>query len=276
MSNFWVRTIWGTIYATVVILALMQGFMAQWALVWVISTFCIKELLALKKIDSAFNLTFGWVLNTLILLIHRGIPEALGLVHGQDYFTMPMIGQTMLLLVVYFAIQLFRKGITLFEETGTMVFSLVYISVPSLLFLHISGYKAGHPYNWQLPMLVFILTWSSDTFAYLTGRAFGKIKLYEALSPKKTIEGFIGGTVLTAVIAAVLGNFWNYGIWQGAVLGAMVSVAGTAGDLFESALKRQADIKDSGRFIPGHGGALDRFDAFLFVSVVVYSWSLFK
>lgn len=189
---------------------------------------------------------------------------------------MPMIGQTMLLLVVYFAIQLFRKGITLFEETGTMVFALVYISVPSLLFLHISGYKAGHPYNWQLPMLVFILTWSSDTFAYLTGRAFGKIKLYEALSPKKTIEGFIGGTVLTAVIAAVLGNFWNYGIWQGAVLGAMVSVAGTAGDLFESALKRQADIKDSGRFIPGHGGALDRFDAFLFVSVVVYSWSLFK
>ena len=276
MSNFWVRTIWGTIYATVVILALMQGFLAQWALVWVISTFCIKELLALKKIDSAFNLTFGWVLNTLILLIHPGIPEALGLFHVQDYFTMPMIVQTMLLLVVYFAIQLFRKGITLFEETGTMVFALVYISVPSLLFLHTSGYKAGHPYNWQLPMLVFILTWSSDTFAYLTGRAFGKIKLYEALSPKKTIEGFIGGTILTAVIAAVLGNFWNYGIWQGAVLGAMVSVAGTAGDLFESALKRQADIKDSGKFIPGHGGALDRFDAFLFVSVVVYSWSLFK
>lgn len=276
MSNFWVRTIWGTVYATVVILALMQGFLAQWTLVWVISTFCIKELLALKKIDSAFNLTFGWVLNTLILLIHPGIPEALGLVHVQDYFTMPMIGQTMLLLVVYFAIQLFRKGITLFEETGTMVFALVYISVPSLLFLHTSGYQAGHPYNWQLPMLVFILTWSSDTFAYLTGRAFGKIKLYEALSPKKTIEGFIGGTVLTAVVAAVLGNFWNYGIWQGALLGAMVSVAGTAGDLFESALKRQADIKDSGRFIPGHGGALDRFDAFLFVSVVVYSWSLFK
>jgi phosphatidate cytidylyltransferase len=125
-------------------------------------------------------------------------------------------------------------------------------------------------------MLVFILTWSSDTFAYLTGRAFGKNKRFESLSPKKTIEGFIGGTVLTAIVAAVLGNFWNYGIWQGAVLGAMVSVAGTAGDLFESALKRQADIKDSGRFIPGHGGALDRFDAFLFVSVVVYSWSLFK
>jgi len=71
VSNFWVRTIWGTVYATVVILALMQGFLAQWALVWVISTFCIKELLALKKIDSAFNLTFGWVLNTLILAYNK-------------------------------------------------------------------------------------------------------------------------------------------------------------------------------------------------------------
>ena len=272
MSNFWVRTIWGAVFVAVVVVALRQGFWGQWLLTLTISSFCIKELLALRGAASAFNLCAAWVLNGLILCMHPAIPEWLGLVWTGQEFTMLILAQCMLLIVVYFGIQLFRKSTTLFDEASVWVFGLIYISLPCLLFLHIGG----TPYHWQLPMLVFILTWSSDTFAYLTGRAFGKNKLFESLSPKKTIEGFIGGTVLTAIVAAVLGNFWNYGIWQGAVLGAMVSVAGTAGDLFESALKRQADIKDSGRFIPGHGGALDRFDAFLFVSVVVYSWSLFK
>jgi phosphatidate cytidylyltransferase len=87
------------------------------------------------------------------------------------------------------------------------------------------------------------------------------------------MEGFVGGVILTGIIGAVSPLFT--GIThsaEGFILGCLVSVAGTAGDLFESALKRDAGMKDSGSFIPGHGGALDRFDAFLFASVVVYSW----
>lgn len=272
MSNFWVRALWGAVFVAVVILALLQGFWGQWILTLIISSFCIKELLQLRGAASLFSLCTAWVLNTLLLCMHPAIPAWLGLIWTGTEFTLMLLAQCMLLVILYFTIQLFRKGTSLFEEAGAMVFSIIYISIPSLLFIHISGAD----YRWELPLLVFILTWCSDTFAYLTGRAFGKNKLFESLSPKKTVEGFIGGTLLTAAAGSFLGNLWNMGIWQLTLLGALVSVAGTAGDLFESALKRQAGIKDSGRFIPGHGGALDRFDAFLFVSVVVYSWSIFK
>jgi phosphatidate cytidylyltransferase len=122
-------------------------------------------------------------------------------------------------------------------------------------------------------LLVFILIWSSDTFAYLTGRAFGKNPLHAELSPKKTWEGFIGGTLLTAAVGAYCfyAFFHITNIWQGAILGALMSVFGTAGDLFESALKREKGIKDSGKFLPGHGGALDRFDAFLFGCILMWA-----
>lgn len=272
MSNFWVRAIWGAVFVAVVIVSLLQGFGGQWLLTLVISSFCIKEMLQMRGAASLLSLCTAWVLNALLLCMHPAVPEWLGLVWTGKEFALFLLAQCMLLLLIYFGIQLFLKGIVLFDEVSSLVFGLVYISVPSLLFLHISG----SPYQWKLPLLVFILTWCSDTFAYLTGRAFGKIKLFESLSPKKTVEGFVGGTVLTAAAGSYLGNLWSMGVWQLALLGALVSVAGTAGDLFESALKRQAGIKDSGRFIPGHGGALDRFDAFLFVSVVVYSWSIFR
>jgi phosphatidate cytidylyltransferase len=136
------------------------------------------------------------------------------------------------------------------------------------------------PAIWNAPnylrgpvLLVFILIWSSDTFAYLTGRAFGKNPLHAELSPKKTWEGFIGGTLLTAAVGAYCfyAFFQITNIWQGAILGALMSVFGTAGDLFESALKREKGIKDSGKFLPGHGGALDRFDAFLFGCILMWA-----
>lgn len=272
MSNFWVRTIWGAVFVAVVIFSLLQGFWGQWLLTIIISSFCVKELLELRSAASLFNLSIAWVLNILLLCMHPAIPSLMGIIWTGNEFTLFLMAQCMLLMLIYFGIQLFRKGIGLFDEAGALTFALIYISVPSLLFLHISR----TPYQWHLPSLVFILTWCSDTFAYLTGRAFGKHKLFESLSPKKTMEGFIGATLLTAAAGSFLGNLWNLGVWQLAMLGALVSVVGTAGDLFESALKRQVGVKDSGRFIPGHGGALDRFDAFLFVSVVVYSWSIFR
>jgi phosphatidate cytidylyltransferase len=123
------------------------------------------------------------------------------------------------------------------------------------------------------PLLTLILTQvASDTAQYYAGRAFGRTPLAPALSPKKTREGAIGGLVAGAVVLAGFGRAWLPGIetWQLALLGVGVAIVGIAGDLFESMLKRSADVKDASELIPGHGGMLDRIDALLFTMPLYY------
>ena len=118
---------------------------------------------------------------------------------------------------------------------------------------------------------IFILVWTNDTFAYLVGKGIGKRKLMEKISPKKTIEGFLGGvffTVITAIIISYTIDFLSITHWI--VLSLIASILGTIGDLIESKFKRQANIKDSGTIMPGHGGLLDRLDSLLFVAPFVY------
>lgn len=125
-----------------------------------------------------------------------------------------------------------------------------------------------------------LLTWASDTFAYFVGRAFGRRKLIPRVSPGKTVEGSLGalaGTVLVAVAYAwVLGRFPTYRLELGEalLLGVLVSVAAQVGDLAESLLKRDAGVKDSGTLLPGHGGALDRFDSLFFTLPLSYLFFL--
>ena len=121
-------------------------------------------------------------------------------------------------------------------------------------------------------LLSLVTTWLTDTFAYLSGRAFGKHRMAPVISPKKTWEGFaggIGGAILTAVIAN-----WCFGVGMrvpvAALVGVLIALAATVGDLAESLLKRQTGVKDSGTLIPGHGGVLDRIDGLLFAFIVVY------
>jgi len=118
---------------------------------------------------------------------------------------------------------------------------------------------------------VFILIWVNDTFAYLVGKKWGKNKLFEAVSPKKTIEGFIGGLFFTIIFAFILSIsflFFTFENWI--IIAIIVSVFGTVGDLLESKLKRIAKVKDSGKIMPGHGGLLDRLDSVIFVAPFVY------
>lgn len=121
-------------------------------------------------------------------------------------------------------------------------------------------------------LTLFLTQIGSDTAQYYAGRTFGRTPLALALSPKKTREGAIGGIVAGAAILAGVGPLWLPGIpaWQLAVLGVGVAVVGIAGDLFESMLKRSADVKDSSDLIPGHGGMLDRIDALLFTMPLYY------
>lgn len=122
-----------------------------------------------------------------------------------------------------------------------------------------------------LVWVLFACTWASDTFAYFVGTAFGSHKLASSISPGKTVEGFLGsifGTILTAI---VVGTFiFGLPLVKMAVAGFVLCLAATLGDLVESVLKRFANIKDSGIFLPGHGGALDRFDSILYTAPAFY------
>ncbi|HEX9050734.1 MAG TPA: phosphatidate cytidylyltransferase [Anaeromyxobacter sp.] len=122
-------------------------------------------------------------------------------------------------------------------------------------------------------IVAFVASWANDTLAYFAGHAFGKHRLYERISPKKTWEGFAGG--LVGSVAGVLAVLWllhprALGPGGAVVVGLGAGVLGPLGDLSESMIKRAAGVKDSGRIIPGHGGLLDRIDALLFVAPWVY------
>ena len=119
--------------------------------------------------------------------------------------------------------------------------------------------------------LLFICTWSSDTFAYFVGVAIGSHKLASSISPKKTVEGFIGGVVGTTAMAVLVGHvFFSFPFIEMTILGFVLAIVATLGDLVESVMKRFAGIKDSGILLPGHGGMLDRFDSIFYTAPVFY------
>lgn len=174
--------------------------------------------------------------------------------------------------MLYAAVIMIRIIYTLYSREEHPVSSLAYtflamayIALPLALAAMMSDYSMRY-----LLLLVFVMIWINDTGAFLTGTAFGRHRLYERLSPKKSWEGFFGGLVFSAatgfVAALVLPQYLPFlNPLVGALLGVAVSVLATWGDLFESLLKRTAGVKDSGHIMPGHGGILDRIDSFLFV-----------
>ena len=146
-------------------------------------------------------------------------------------------------------------------------FSLIYIGMPLGMLAAIHG-SAG----WRSPLLLIATVVVSDSFQYYSGRAFGRHALAPAISPKKTIEGALGGVLAGTVFLAVAGPLVSpqYSAVRFALLGIVIALMGIAGDLFESRLKREANLKDSSALIPGHGGVLDRIDALLFVTPVFF------
>jgi phosphatidate cytidylyltransferase len=126
-----------------------------------------------------------------------------------------------------------------------------------------------------LILIAVVGPWISDAGAYFAGRFFGRHLLFPSLSPKKTVEGGLGGLLLTVlVITPVAYGLLDFSPLKALLIGAVVSVASQCGDLFESALKRILDVKDLGNFLPGHGGVLDRVDSLLFTAPAVYYVSL--
>lgn len=171
--------------------------------------------------------------------------------------------------VVLLSIFLFRRGPL--EEIpraiSVVVLSWLYCG---LLVASLVGLRLRFGVEWVI--VAFVATWANDTFAYFAGHAFGRHKLFERISPKKTWEGFAGGAVGSVLGTVALAWFLLPDVppAAAAVVGAGAAILGPLGDLAESMVKRAAGVKDSGRIIPGHGGLLDRIDALLFVAPWIY------
>ncbi|MFK7049240.1 phosphatidate cytidylyltransferase [Flavobacterium columnare] len=145
-----------------------------------------------------------------------------------------------------------------------------YIIIPFILITKLGQIEENHYPH--IIIGIFILIWINDTFAYLVGKKFGKRKLFEKISPKKTIEGFLGGTIFTILASFLISryyvNLFPIGYWI--LIALFTSFFGTIGDLVESKFKRSAGVKDSGSIMPGHGGILDRLDSVIFTAPFIY------
>lgn len=155
-------------------------------------------------------------------------------------------------------------------RAGATVFGVVYVAglLGHLLLLR----NLDDVLGFKLAVLTMSLIWIGDTGAYFAGMAFGKRPLAPRISPKKSIEGLAGGALVTLAAAFLISRYWIWELelWQALVIGLGIIIFGTLGDLFESLLKRDAGVKDSGNLLPGHGGVLDRFDSMMFALPFVY------
>ena len=179
------------------------------------------------------------------------------------------------LLLVVFVSPLFSKKKEYLKSFAITIGGLIYIALPFslinfIVFNEVSGIRVFYP--WILAGIFFIL-WTYDSMAYIIGSMFGKHKIAASISPAKSWEGLVGGTVFALIIGilnAVL--FQEIDMLNWIIIALLTVSFGTFGDFFESMIKRETGIKDSGNILPGHGGLLDRFDSLLFVVPVIFTW----
>jgi phosphatidate cytidylyltransferase len=154
-------------------------------------------------------------------------------------------------------------------DSAITLFGVVYIGIALSYLILIRSFSQGE----YLVLFILLVTWAADTGAYYVGKTFGRHPLAPAISPKKTIEGLLGGLAF-AIIAVYAGRFWipyyDIGMMTCVILGSLLTIAGLIGDLAESALKRGTGVKDSSGLLPGHGGMLDRVDSLLFTAPAFY------
>lgn len=159
------------------------------------------------------------------------------------------------------------------KNIGYSLAGLVYISLPLALMVNLRN-RWGTDLDLTIPLLIIFTIWINDTMAYVVGSFIGKTP-FSPISPKKTWEGTIGGAILAVVVMSLIAYFTGrLSVLNTAIISAIAAVSGTYGDLFESKLKRMAGVKDSGSFMPGHGGFLDRFDSLLFASTCVWMYAV--
>lgn len=163
-----------------------------------------------------------------------------------------------------FFIKLYRKSDKKpFTGIAYTFLGIFYVAVPFSL-LNVAAFSVDGSFHYEIIIGSLLILWASDSGAYFAGTKFGKTKLFERVSPKKSWEGFLGGAASAYLIAYFLGKYFNsIPEWQWLGVATIIIIAGTYGDLIESLFKRSIEIKDSGKSLPGHGGFMDRFDGLL-------------
>lgn len=266
MKELHTRTIWGFLFAIVLSGAIISGAYPFGLLFLILSVFALREFYALCRVAGYSPQVYsGLFVGTSLFVLSFFIAKQDIAVKSYIYI-IPLIYA----LPVF---ELFRKKKNTLANLGLTLFGLIYVSLPfSLLcFLPFNNIEGVFDYHFELLFSLFIFVWASDSGAYIFGVRFGRHRLFERISPKKSWEGLAGG-ILTAVFAAWLLTFLfrEYSFVLLGVMAIVVALIGTLGDLVESMIKRSIGVKDSGRFMPGHGGVLDRFDSILLASPVIY------
>lgn len=205
-----------------------------------------------------FEMLYGLIVGLLFIVFRNSI------LFDQPIFK--FLGEFWIILLIGFLIaEIFYNREKPFQQIGLNVLGIYYVPFAFGTFIQ-CGITADTTVQIWFVMGLLFMVWFNDSFAYFAGRLFGKRKLFERISPKKTWEGFFGGLIMTIICGLILSQIFpeltqiQWVIWS-----VLVVVAGTLGDLAESLLKRSIQIKDSSSLLPGHGGFLDRFDAFLVV-----------
>lgn len=263
MNETLTRLISGIVYAAALLLAILISEYSFLILIFVFGLFSLYELQNLLHIKSylLYFLLLGFLL---IFNVYHYF-------HYDPVLKLLMIGTLIVNLLLIRDLLVIRE-IPIFERRKYLI--TIFYLIASLVFLNLIPYQnPAQKYEPNILIGVFILIWSNDSFAYLIGKSFGRRKLFERISPNKTIEGFIGGLVCTLIISFAVFKVLrvlDFKIWIGIAL--ITCIFGTFGDLIQSKLKRQAGVKDSGRLMPGHGGLLDRLDSIIFASTFIYSF----
>ncbi|MFA8299336.1 MAG: phosphatidate cytidylyltransferase [Hyphomicrobiales bacterium] len=259
MNNLVTRTITGIVFAILVIGAIIWNPFIL-ALLMAIFTFIgSKEYVMLLKNKQIYHKLTPFICSSLIIYIISAF-VGLNLLSSSYLFIIPIIA------FLYVLISLFNPHARPFEEIGSAIFGFLYVPIPfSMMIWAIDFHPSSGSMNFYTLLGFFIILWMNDTFAYLTGSLIGKHKLFPRISPKKTWEGSIGGAVFGLLFAVGIYFTTNtLTIQSWLIIGLLTVILGSLGDLVESMLKRNANVKDSGAILPGHGGVLDRFDAALF------------
>jgi len=260
MREFFVRGLSGVIYIALVIIAIFASREWFMGLFLLLSAITLREFLKLIHLKSYLAYV---LLATGLYFLSYSIFD---------------INAVYLLLILCCFVNLFLLKDVLWTTKIPMFGKKKYVTV---IFYLISGFifltlipYMNEKFAPKVLVGVFLIIWSNDSFAYIVGKSFGKRKLLERISPKKTVEGFIGG-ILGAILASfIIFKFVvdTYTLINWIIIAILASVFGTIGDLIQSKFKRQAGVKDSGVLMPGHGGLYDRLDSIVYASPFIYAY----
>lgn len=256
LNNLQQRVVASVVGVAIIVTSILYSDLSFMLLFCAISMFTQLEFYKLLGLDGNQPLTSYGTLCGVVLIVLTYVIEK-GLFAYENYFLISP------LLAMIFFIKLYKKNdLKPFTNIGFTFLGLIYVALPFSLIVVMA--MRGGVYNFEIILGSLLLLWATDVGAYFAGTKFGRRKLFERVSPKKSWEGALGGAAFATLIAFLLGLYFrSFEPWKWYCIGAIIVVTGTYGDLVESLFKRSIAIKDSGSTIPGHGGFLDRFDGLL-------------